>query len=424
MHTRPYTALSYRISPPTATRACPRYGILSPTYTLEPEEMQPIAVQKYGGTSVADTERIRAVAARIAATREAGRAVVAVVSAMGNTTDDLYAEARKISNSPSRRELDMLLSCGERASMALLSMAVHELGYEAISFTGSQCGILTNDRHSGARIIEVRPVRVQDELARGRVVIVAGYQGVSYKREITTLGRGGSDTTAVALAAALGAEYCEICSDVDGVFSADPRLVSAAELVDAISHDEMLELASHGAKVLHGESIEFARRAQIALFARATTGSSDGTRIDVVGRIDVPDDKLVRAVTSTRQLVRIVGPSFIVLAKAVRDAKISLWQLSSERDGASAFLELDDVPDWSAVSERLGKAGITVESGWGAVSVVGTGAGADGDIAVVVAEVAGERSRGAAVSPLRLTIYCLADDTDELARDLHAALLE
>jgi len=387
--------------------------------------MQPIVVQKYGGSSVANTERIRAVAARIAATREEGRAVVAVVSAMGHTTDELYAEARKISQAPSRRELDMLLSCGERASMALLSMAVHELGYEAISFTGSQCGILTNDRHSGARIIEVRPVRVQDELDRGRIVIVAGYQGVSYKREITTLGRGGSDTTAVALAAALGAEYCEICSDVDGVLSADPRVVSAAQLIDAISHDEMLELAVHGAKVLHAESIEFARRAQIALFARRTAGDSPGTRIDVVTRIDAPQDNLVRAVTSTGNLVRLSAPSFSTIAEAVREHRVSLWQLgASGQESASAYIELDDVPDWPVVSAKLEAAGIAVEPGWGAVSAVGTGAGADGQILSTVARVAGARCRAVVASPLRVTVFCPAEDAHGIARDLHAALLE
>ncbi|MCA9631624.1 MAG: aspartate kinase, partial [Myxococcales bacterium] len=207
-----------------------------------------IVVQKYGGSSVADTEKIKKVAARVVETRKRGMAVVVVVSAMGKTTDQLLARAREISPSPSRRELDMLLSCGERTSMALLSMAVSELGYQAISLTGSQSGILTNDRHSGARIIEVRPFRVQDELEAGRIVIVAGFQGVSYKREVTTLGRGGSDTTAVALAGALGAEYCEICSDVDGVYTADPRVVDSAELLKSISHESMLELAAHGAK--------------------------------------------------------------------------------------------------------------------------------------------------------------------------------
>src|SRR5499427_7542639 len=207
-----------------------------------------IVVQKYGGSSVADADKIKLVAKRIARTKAAGKKVVVVVSAMGKTTNQLIEKARSISESPSRRELDMLLTCGEREAMSLLSMALLEEGLEAISFTGSQAGILTNDRHSGARIIEVRPVRIEDELERDRVVIVAGFQGMSYKREITTLGRGGSDTTAVALAAALAAEYCEICSDVDGVYSADPRVVPEARRLDEISYDEMQELAEHGAK--------------------------------------------------------------------------------------------------------------------------------------------------------------------------------
>src|SRR5919204_563512 len=176
-----------------------------------------IVVQKYGGSSVADVQKLRRVAERVMKTRAQGHDVVVVVSAMGDTTDDLLAMAKKVSPNPQRRELDMLLSAGERISMALLSLAIHELGGDAISFTGSQSGIITNDRHVDARIIEVRPFRVQDELARGRVVVIAGYQGVSYRREVTTLGRGGSDTTAVAMAAALGADYCEICSDVDAL---------------------------------------------------------------------------------------------------------------------------------------------------------------------------------------------------------------
>ncbi len=184
-----------------------------------------VVVQKYGGSSVADVTKLRRVADRVIRTKQAGHDVVVVVSAMGDTTDELLGLAKQVSTSPDRRELDMLLSAGERISMALLSMALRELGGDAISFTGSQSGIITNDRHVDARIVEVRPFRVQDELARGRIVVVAGYQGVSYRREVTTLGRGGSDTTAVALAAALGAEWCEICSDVDGVYSADPRVV-------------------------------------------------------------------------------------------------------------------------------------------------------------------------------------------------------
>ncbi|MBV1862625.1 MAG: aspartate kinase, partial [Nannocystaceae bacterium] len=233
-----------------------------------------IVVQKYGGSSVADTDKIRKVAQRVRETKDSGFDVVVVVSAMGKTTDELLERAKGISASPSRRELDMLLSCGERASMALLVMALHEVGVDAVSLTGSQSGIITDARHSGARIIEVRPFRVADELARGKVVVVAGFQGVSYQREVTTLGRGGSDTTAVALAGALGAEYCEICSDVDGIYTTDPRIVDAAKLIETISHDAMLELASHGARVLHAESVAFAREQGVALWARATSGGS------------------------------------------------------------------------------------------------------------------------------------------------------
>ena len=243
-----------------------------------------IVVQKYGGSSVADVTRIRQVAERIMRTRAAGHDVAVVVSAMGDTTDELLALARNVAANPDRRELDMLLSAGERISMALLSLAIKELGGDAISFTGSQSGIITNDRHVDARIIEVRPFRVQDELARGRVVVIAGYQGVSYRREVTTLGRGGSDTTAVAMAAALGAEWCEICSDVDGVYTADPRVVPGARRVGALTYEETQELAEAGAKVLNAQAVEFAKEKGIAIYARATASalpgadpSSDGT---------------------------------------------------------------------------------------------------------------------------------------------------
>src|SRR5688500_3390337 len=243
-----------------------------------------IVVQKYGGTSVADVARIQQVAERVMRTKRAGHDVVGVVSAMGHTTDELLALAKQVSPNPERRELDMLLSAGERISMALLSMAIREGGGDAISLTGSQSGIITNDRHVDARIIEVRPFRVQDALAQGRIVVVAGFQGVSYKREVTTLGRGGSDTTAVAMAAALDAEYCEICSDVDGVYSADPRVVPAARRIGVLSYEETQEMAEAGAKVLNAQAVEFAKEKGIAIYARATSGplpgadpSSDGT---------------------------------------------------------------------------------------------------------------------------------------------------
>src|SRR5215470_13487828 len=236
-----------------------------------------IVVQKYGGSSVADVPKIEQVAERVVRTAREGKRVCVVVSAMGKTTDQLIALARQITESPPRRELDMLLSTGERIAMALLAMAIAKRGHEAISFTGSQSGIMTNDRHSGARIIEVRPVRIQDELERGRIVIVAGFQGMSYRREITTLGRGGSDTTAVALAAALGAEYCEICSDVDGVYSADPRVVEAARRIGTISYEETQELAEAGARVLNAQAVEFAKEKEIAIYARATASPLPGT---------------------------------------------------------------------------------------------------------------------------------------------------
>src|SRR5574338_622621 len=292
-----------------------------------------IVVQKYGGSSVADADKIKLVAQRIARTKAAGKKVVVVVSAMGKTTNSLIEKAKAISASPSRRELDMLLTCGEREAMSLLTMACAEEGLEAISFTGSQAGILTNDSHANARIVEVRPFRVEDELARGRIVIVAGFQGVSYKREVTTLGRGGSDTTAVALAGALGAEYCEICSDVDGVYTGDPRVVDATSLIEAISHEEMLELTSHGAKVLHAESVEFARRTGVALYARATFSEGAGTRIDRDENITT--DRALSGVAGTRNLVRLRafgGHSMDRMLAAAADAALPVLHLDADHE--------------------------------------------------------------------------------------------
>ena len=237
--------------------------------TADYTELMAIVVQKYGGSSVSDVQKLRRVAERVMQTRQQGHNVVVVVSAMGDTTDDLLRLAKQVSPTPDRRELDMLLSAGERISMALLSMAIRDLGGDAISFTGSQSGIITSDRHVDARIIEVRPFRVQDELERGKIVVIAGFQGVSYRKEVTTLGRGGSDTTAVAMAAALNAEYCEICSDVDGVYSADPRVVPAARRVGTLSYEETQEMAECGAKVLNAQAVEFAKEKGIAIYARA-----------------------------------------------------------------------------------------------------------------------------------------------------------
>src|SRR5687767_8475913 len=238
-----------------------------------------LLVQKYGGTSVGDAERIRRVAERVVASAEQGQRVVVVVSAMGHTTDELVGLAAQISSTPHARELDMLLSAGERISMALLSMAIIELGHEAVSFTGSQAGIVTDTRHGKAKIVDVRAQRVLDALDEGKIVIVAGFQGVSTSFDVTTLGRGGSDTTAVALAAALKADVCEICTDVDGVFTADPRIIPDARKLHAVSYEEMLELAASGAKVLMLRSVEYARNYGVLLHVRSTFGEGEGTWI-------------------------------------------------------------------------------------------------------------------------------------------------
>lgn len=238
-----------------------------------------LVVQKYGGSSVADVPRLRRVAERVARAKAAGKDVVVVVSAMGNTTNELLALARQVSARPGRRELDMLISVGERISMALLAMALQELGVPARSFTGSQSGIITDPSHANARVVEVRPQRVREALDRGEVAIVAGFQGMSVEREVTTLGRGGSDTTAVVLAAALRADECEICSDVDGVWSADPRVVPEAVRLDALSLDEALALARNGAKVLYEEAVAWAAREGVVIRASATASDGGGTRI-------------------------------------------------------------------------------------------------------------------------------------------------
>ena len=240
-----------------------------------------IIVQKYGGTSVADADRIKKVAARVARTKDEGHKVAAVVSALGQTTDELVALAHQVSKEPSKREFDMLLSTGEQVSIALLAMALQDLGYDAISFTGLQVGIITDSAHTKARIVSVNKNRILQELDQDRVVIVAGFQGVSENQEITTLGRGGSDTTAVAIATALSAAVCEIYTDVDGVFSADPRIVPNARKLPVVSYDEMLELAGAGAKVLHLRAVELAKKCGVKLHVRSSFTEEEGTLVVV-----------------------------------------------------------------------------------------------------------------------------------------------
>ncbi len=261
-----------------------------------------IIVQKYGGSSVATEDKLRHVAQKIVATRRRGHDVVAVVSAMGSTTNDLLRLARHLADDPSRRELDMLLSSGERISMSLLSMAIQDLGADAISLTGPQSGIQTTDRHYNSRITAVEPERLRAELARDRIVVVAGFQGENTRGETTTLGRGGSDTTAVALAAALDAERCEIYSDVDGIYSADPRIVDGATRLQEISYEEMQELARHGAKVLAPRAVNYAWKHDVTIHARSTFSASGGT---VIHGFNEKDDPEVIGVACHRDLIRI-----------------------------------------------------------------------------------------------------------------------
>jgi aspartate kinase len=285
-----------------------------------------IVVQKYGGSSVADAAGIKRVAKRIVDTRTAGHDVVVVVSAMGDTTDELRDLAEQVSPTPPPRELDMLLTAGERISMALLAMAIAELGQTAKSFTGSQAGVITDSAHGKAKIIDITPGRIENAIAQGAIAIVAGFQGVSQDtKDITTLGRGASDTTAVALAAALGAEVCEIYSDVDGVFSADPRLVPTARKLDRISTEEMLEMAASGSKILHLRCVEYARRYDIPIHVRSSFSQKEGTWIlpDATEGADDMEQAIIAGIAHDRSeaKVTVVGvPDKVGVAARVFEA--------------------------------------------------------------------------------------------------------
>ncbi|ATB41176.1 aspartokinase [Cystobacter fuscus] len=394
----------------------------------------PIVVQKYGGSSVADVEKLRRVALRVQQTRERGYQVVVVVSARGDTTDELLALAKQVSADPPRRELDMLLTCGERISMALLSMALQEMGVPAISFTGSQSGIITNDVHSQARIVEVRPYRIEEELARGQVVIVAGYQGVSSKREVTTLGRGGSDTTAVALAAALGAESCEIYSDVDGIFSADPRVVPDARKLESLSYDEMQELASAGAKVLNAQAVEFAKARGIVIQARTAHGQGTGTRVEQGS----PEDTGVKGVTAEGEmavLAAVGGPAQVARvlefldARAVRGRALAFDGLLGREGRAFIAVPLQDVHGLQALQRELGERfgeSVALREEVGAVTAVGAGINADWSLlrrALGVAEELGARVHAVHTSPLQLTLLVDKQHLKGLTSRLHREFL-
>ncbi|MFO0627882.1 MAG: aspartate kinase [Polyangiales bacterium] len=392
-----------------------------------------IIVQKYGGSSVADLERLGGVADRVLAAHRAGDQVVVVVSAMGKTTDQLLGLARQITPAPHRRELDMLLSVGERTSMALLAIALHARGVDAISFTGSQSGIITNDRHFDARIIEVRPFRIEDELARGRVVIVAGYQGMSYRREITTLGRGGSDTTAVALAAARNAERCEIYSDVDGVYTADPRVVPGARHIPEMGYEELQEMAEAGAKVLNAEAVEFARRERITLFARRTRDAGAPDARETIVRRDAPvAPRGVRAVVGDTQLAWIQGTPQGGLRAALETLQAlgaPTREVHTAGEAVSITVPLLRVPDFVRVRAAMTALGLEVRDPdhdpVGEVSLVGAGVTQDGAVLLDALAQAGPLGGALAVttSPLRLTLRLALGAVDPLTRALHERFL-
>jgi aspartate kinase len=348
-----------------------------------------IIVQKYGGSSVADAEKLKKIAGLIASVKEQKYDVVVVVSAMGKTTNQLIEMAKVLSGNPEKRELDMLLSTGERITMALLCIALNDLGIKAISLTGSQSGIITNDRYNDARVIEVRPFRVQDELAKNQVVVIGGFQGVSYKRDITTLGRGGSDTSAVALAAALNAERCEIYSDVDGVYTTDPNIVKDARHLPEISYQQIQEMAEAGAKVLNAQAIQFAKEAKIAIYARSTFSPGKETIIRELAPTDRPG---VIAVVHETDITRIIytnknqkenfNSSFRGLFNFLEENDLPVKELnlvdsdSRELSKASFIISRKNVHRWEKIEKQLTekyKEQINLNHSFGAVSLIGEG---------------------------------------------------
>ena len=382
-----------------------------------------IVVMKFGGTSVAGPERLKAVARRIVAARERGRRVVAVLSAMGQTTDELLALAHQVSPRPEPRELDMLISVGERISCALAAMAIHDLGQEAISLTGSQAGIVTDTVHGKAKIVDVRAQRIHEALDRDRIVLVAGFQGVSTDFDITTLGRGGSDTTAVALAAAIEADYCEIFTDVAGVYTADPRLVPEARKLDVVSFEEMLEMASSGARVLATRSIEVARSHDVTLHVRSTFGDDEGTWIrEEAGMLE---KALISAVVHQREetVFRVEGVALAGLFGALAQANVNVDTIVQTGDEIVFSAPVEDRPDAVAVLEALGSSW-SARDDLGKVSLLGAGMKSHPGVAArafATLEENGIEPAVVSTSPIKIACHVGTGDVDRAVRALHEA---
>jgi aspartate kinase len=402
-----------------------------------------LVVQKYGGSSVANAERIKRVAERIVATRKAGNEVVVIVSAMGDTTDELLDLAYQVSPLPPGRELDILLTAGERISMALLAMAIHNLGYEARSYTGSQAGVITTSAHGRARIIDVTPGRLRTALDEGAIAIVAGFQGIAQDtKDITTLGRGGSDTTAVAVAAALHADVCEIYTDVDGVFTADPRIVPDARQIMRITYEEMLELAACGAKVLMLRCVEYARRYALPIHVRSSYSNKPGTV--VTGSMeDLPvEQALITGVAHDRSeaKITIVGVPdepgeaarlFETVALAETNIDMIVQNISTEGTGRtdiSFTLPKSDGPAAMAalqkVQEKVGFKGLLFDDHVGKVSLIGAGMRSHPGIAAkffaALAE-SGVNIEMISTSEIRVSVVCRDTDLDSAVRAVHDA---
>jgi aspartate kinase len=402
-----------------------------------------LVVQKYGGSSVANAERIKRVAERIVAARKSGDEVVVVVSAMGDTTDELIDLAHQVSPLPPGREFDMLLTAGERISMALLAMAIHNLGYEARSYTGSQAGVITTSVHGKARIIDVTPGRLRGALDEGAIAIVAGFQGISQDtKDITTLGRGGSDTTAVALAAALDADVCEIYTDVDGVFTADPRIVPNARHIAQVTYEEMLELCACGAKVLHLRSVEYARRANLPIHVRSSYSDKTGTM--VTGSMeDLPvEQALITGVAHDRSeaKITIVGVPdtpgeaahiFETVANAETNIDMIVQNVSTEGTGRtdiSFTLPKDDGPAamaaLSKVQSTIGFKGLLFDDHVGKVSLVGAGMRSHPGVAARFFAALGEAGVNIemiSTSEIRVSVVCRDSDLNKAVKAVHDA---
>ncbi|MCX6431035.1 MAG: aspartate kinase [Actinobacteria bacterium] len=403
-----------------------------------------LIVQKFGGSSVADADGMKRVAARIVATKRAGNQVVVVVSAMGDTTDELIDLANQVTPIPAGRELDMLLTAGERISMALLAMAISNLGHEGRSFTGSQAGVITDSVHGRARIIDVTPGRIQEALKAGAIAIVAGFQGISQDtKDITTLGRGGSDTTAVALAAALDADVCEIYTDVDGVFSADPRVVPQATKLKSVTYEEMLELAASGAKVLHLRCVEYARRYEMPIHVRSSFSTNEGTW---VVKNHPEGDAMEQAIISgiahdkSEAKITIVGvPDHTGVAarifQAVADADINIDMIVQNVSAAatgltdiSFTLPKSEGANATAVLQRIqgevGFSSIQYDDQIGKLSLVGAGMrshpGVTATFFAAMSE-AGVNIEMISTSEIRISIICRATDIERGVRAAHTA---